>query len=114
MEATIFIMDVYHITGIGVIPVGEVKDGTLTAGMQAGINGKTATVKTIEMHHEQLQEAHVGDHIGFSLVGVGKKDLVKGMTVRFSDQEAPVAATPSGAKPEPIHPKGFLGRLFGR
>ncbi|MBD3209226.1 hypothetical protein GF367_02300 [Candidatus Woesearchaeota archaeon] len=114
MEATIYLQDVYHITGLGVVPVGEVKSGTLRVGMRAGVNGKTAVVKTIEMHHEQLQEAHAGDNIGFSLGGVGKKDLFKGTTIRFSDQESPAAAMPAGTNPEPIHPKGFLGGLFGR
>lgn len=64
MQATILIQDVYNITGIGVVPVGEVKQGTLKTGMQAVVNGKTVTVKTIEMHHEQLEEAHEGDNIG--------------------------------------------------
>ena len=110
MEATLFIQDVYHITGIGVIPVGQIKKGTLKIGMQASLNGKVATIKTIEMHREQLQEAHEGDNVGLSLSGVGKRDVSKGIEVIFSDEGALVAQT----KPEPIRPKGFFSKLFGR
>lgn len=109
--AEVFIQDVYHIVGIGPIPVGAVKSGVLRVGMQASTNGKVATVKTIEQHHQQIQEAGVGQTIGFTLTGVTKKDVAAGVVMSFSDSG--VSAKPSAA-PEPIRPKGFLSRLFGR
>ena len=112
MEATIYVQDVYNITGIGVVPVGEVKSGTLRIGMRTNANGVLGTVKTIEMHHQQLQEANAGDNIGFTIKGLGKKDLCKGMTLTFTDHGEPAMMT--AEKPEPIHPKGLFSRLFRR
>ncbi|MFH0876560.1 MAG: translation elongation factor EF-1 subunit alpha [archaeon] len=78
------IQDVYNITGIGIVPVGRVETGIMKPGDKIiavpGREGKgvTAEVKTIEMHHEQLEQAGPGDNIGFNLRGVGKKDLARG------------------------------------
>ena len=40
-----------------------------------GVEGE---VKSIEMHHEQIQQAEPGDNIGFSVRGIGKKDIARG------------------------------------
>ncbi|MAG48044.1 translation elongation factor EF-1 subunit alpha [archaeon] len=78
------IQDVYSITGIGVVPVGRVETGVMklndkviiTPGREGkGVEGE---VKTIEMHHEQHQEAEPGDNIGFNVRGIGKKDIARG------------------------------------
>ena len=78
------IQDVYSITGIGLVPVGRVETGTMKVGDKVivvpardgkGIQGE---VKTIEMHHEQVQEAEPGDNIGFNVRGIGKKDIARG------------------------------------
>jgi len=84
--ATVLIQDVYTITGVGTIPVGQVTEGILKAGMKANINGKTIEVRSIEMKHQQIQEAKPGDNIGFSVKITG------------------------GATQQP---KGILGGLFG-
>lgn len=78
------IQDVYNITGIGVVPVGRVETGTMKVGDKIIIvparegKGVTGEVKTIEMHHEQIQEAIPGDNIGFNVRGIGKKDIARG------------------------------------
>ena len=78
------IQDVYNITGIGVVPVGRVETGVMKIGDKIIIvparegNGVTGECKTIEMHHEQVQEAIPGDNIGFSVRGIGKKDITRG------------------------------------
>ena len=78
------IQDVYNITGIGVVPVGRVETGVMKVGDKVivvpGREGKgvTGEVKTIEMHHEQIQEAIPGDNIGFNVRGIGKKDIARG------------------------------------
>jgi elongation factor 1-alpha len=78
------IQDVYNITGIGTVPVGKVETGimklndkvTIVPGREGkGVNGE---VKTIEMHHEQIQQAEPGDNIGFSVRGIGSKDIARG------------------------------------
>lgn len=91
------IQDVYNITGIGVVPVGKVETGILKVGQKiifmpgpAG-KGVTGEVKTIEMHHEQQQEAEPGDNIGFNVRGVEKKDIKRGDVVGPIDNPPTVA-----------------------
>ena len=78
------IQDVYNITGIGVVPVGRVETGRMKIGDKIIVvparegNGVTGEVKSIEMHHEQVQEAIPGDNIGFNVRGIGKKDIARG------------------------------------
>ena len=78
------IQDVYNITGIGVVPVGRVETGIMKVGDKIIVvparegKGITGEVKTIEMHHEQLQQAEPGDNIGFNLRGIEKKDITRG------------------------------------
>ncbi|MDD5331576.1 MAG: translation elongation factor EF-1 subunit alpha [Candidatus Nanoarchaeia archaeon] len=78
------IQDVFNITGIGVVPVGKVETGIMKVGDKIIVvparegNGVQGEVKTIEMHHEQVQEAIPGDNVGFSVRGIGKKDIARG------------------------------------
>ncbi len=78
------LQDVYNITGIGVVPVGRVETGIMKVGDKVIVvpgregTGVTGEVKTIEMHHEQIQEALPGDNVGFSVRGIGKKDITRG------------------------------------
>ncbi len=78
------IQDVYNITGIGVVPVGRVETGKMKVGDKVIVvparegTGVTGEVKSIEMHHEQVQEAIPGDNIGFNVRGIGKKDIARG------------------------------------
>ena len=78
------IQDVYNITGIGVVPVGRVETGVMKIGDKVIVvparegTGVTGEVKTIEMHHEQVQQAEPGDNVGFNVRGIGKKDIARG------------------------------------
>jgi len=78
------LQDVYNITGIGVVPVGRVETGVMKVGdkiiIVPGRDGKgvRGEVKSIEMHHEQMTQAEPGDNIGFSVRGIGKKDVTRG------------------------------------
>ena len=53
-----------------------------------GVNGE---VRTIEMHHEQLQQAEAGDNVGVNIRGVGKKDVARGDVVCDSANPATMA-----------------------
>ncbi len=81
------LQDVYNITGIGVVPVGRVETGIMKVGDKIIVlpgregNGVKGEVKTIEMHHEQIQQAEPGDNIGFSVRGINKKDIARGDVV---------------------------------
>jgi len=78
------IQDVYNITGIGAVPVGKIETGVMKVGDKVIVvparegTGVKGEVKTIEMHHEQIQEAIPGDNVGFSVRGISKKDIARG------------------------------------
>lgn len=78
------IQDVYKIAGIGTVPVGRVETGVMKVGDKVIIvpgregKGVTGEVKSIEMHHEQLQEAEPGDNVGFVVRGVEQKMIARG------------------------------------
>ncbi|MDE1873867.1 MAG: translation elongation factor EF-1 subunit alpha [Candidatus Micrarchaeota archaeon] len=74
------IQDVYSISGFGTVPVGRVETGVMKPGDQIVIMpaGVKTDVKSIEMHHQQLQKAEPGDNIGFNIKGVDKKDIHRG------------------------------------
>lgn len=77
------IQDVFSISGFGTVPVGRVETGVMKPGdpiiiMPGGIK---TDVKSIEMHHQQLQSAGPGDNIGFNIKGIDKKDIHRGDVV---------------------------------
>jgi translation elongation factor 1A (EF-1A/EF-Tu) len=74
------IQDVYSITGIGTVPVGRIETGVLKVGDQVVFepSHKSGDVKSIEMHHEPLQQAEPGDNIGFNVRGISKTDIRRG------------------------------------
>ncbi|OYT32025.1 translation elongation factor EF-1 subunit alpha [Candidatus Woesearchaeota archaeon] len=91
------IQDVYNITGIGVVPVGRVETGKMKVGDKVIITparegkGVTGEVKSIEMHHEQLQEAEPGDNVGFNVRGINKQDIARGDVLGHVDNPPTVA-----------------------
>ena len=81
------VQEVYTISGVGTVPVGRVETGRLRVGdkivfMPPGVVGD---VRSIEMHHEKLQEALPGDNIGFNVRGVSKNDVRRGDVVGHLD-----------------------------
>lgn len=91
------VQDVYNITGIGVVPVGRVETGIMKVGDKVifvpGREGKgvQGEVKTIEMHHEQMQQAEPGDNVGFNVRGIGKNDITRGDVLGHVDSPPTVA-----------------------
>ena len=63
------LQDVYKIGGIGTVPVGRVETGTIKAGMVVVFAPANVTteVKSVEMHHEQLEAGLPGDNVGFNV-----------------------------------------------
>ena len=96
------IQDVYNITGIGVVPVGRIETGVMKVGDKVIVvparegAGVTGEVKTIEMHHEQITEATPGDNIGFSVRGIGKKDIARGDVLGHVDKAPTVVSEFTG------------------
>ncbi|MCK4327790.1 MAG: translation elongation factor EF-1 subunit alpha [Candidatus Diapherotrites archaeon] len=87
------VQDVYTITGIGTVPVGRVETGVLKVGQAIVVSpsGAKGEVKTIEMHHQQMQEAGPGDNVGFNVRGLGKNDVKRGDVIGSADSPPTVA-----------------------
>lgn len=92
------IQDVYNIKGIGAVPVGRVETGIMKVNDQVIVTparegkGVTGEVKSIEMHHEQLQLAEPGDNVGFSVRGIGEKDIARGDVLGHTNNPPTVAS----------------------
>merc|ERR1739845_95180 len=74
------LQDVYKIQGIGTVPVGRVETGILKPGMNVMFApvGLTAECKSVEMHHEQMEQAVPGDDVGFNIKGLSIKQISRG------------------------------------
>jgi len=74
------LQDVYKIGGIGTVPVGRVETGVLKPGTTVNFAPVQVSteVKSVEMHHEQLESAEPGDNVGFNVKNVSVKDIRRG------------------------------------
>jgi elongation factor 1-alpha len=88
------LQDVYKIGGIGTVPVGRVETGILKPGQVVTFAPANITteVKSVEMHHEQLQEAVPGDNVGFNVKNVSVKELHRGMVAGDAKNDPPAEA----------------------
>jgi elongation factor 1-alpha len=85
------LQDVYKIGGIGTVPVGRVETGILKPGMNITFapSGLSSDVKSVEMHHEALQEAIPGDNVGFNVKGLNVKDIRRGNVAGDTKNDPP-------------------------
>merc|ERR1712130_310640 len=83
------LQDVYKISGIGTVPVGRVETGTLKKGVICTFGPMNATteVKSVEMHHEAVDEAVPGDNVGFNVKGLSVTDIKRGYVASDSKKE---------------------------
>jgi len=104
------LQDVYKIGGIGTVPVGRVETGVLKPGMVVTFApaGITTEVKSVEMHHEALEEAVPGDNVGFNIKGVSVKELKRGYVASDSKNDPAEQAKSFEAQVIVLnHPNGF-------
>jgi len=89
------LQDVYKIGGIGTVPVGRVETGILKPGMTVTFapGGVSTEVKSVEMHHEPLEQAQPGDNVGFNVKGLSVKDIKRGMVCGDVKQDPPSGVT---------------------
>ncbi len=91
------LQDVYNIKGIGVVPVGRVETGVMKVGDKIIVmparegKGIAGEVKSIEMHHEAIQEAEPGDNVGFNVRGIELKDIARGDVLGHANNPPTVA-----------------------
>jgi len=83
------LQDVYKIGGIGTVPVGRVETGVIKPGMIVTFapSGLTTEVKSVEMHHETLEEGTPGDNVGFNVKNVSVKDIRRGFVCSDSKND---------------------------
>ena len=81
------IQDVYKISGIGTVPVGKIETGVLQKDKTVVFNPsqKSAKVKSIEMHHTQVDRAEPGDNVGFNIHGLAATDIRRGDVAGYED-----------------------------
>jgi elongation factor 1-alpha len=87
------VQDVYTISGVGTVPVGRVETGVIKVNDKIVVepSGATGDVKSIEMHHEQMQSAEPGDNIGMNLRGITKDKIHRGDVIGPADNPPTVA-----------------------
>ncbi|QLG70267.1 hypothetical protein HG535_0A02050 [Zygotorulaspora mrakii] len=87
------LQDVYKIGGIGTVPVGRVETGVIKPGMVVTFApaGVTTEVKSVEMHHEQLEAGMPGDNVGFNVKNVSVKEIRRGNVCGDSKNDPPKA-----------------------
>ncbi|WP_135605347.1 translation elongation factor EF-1 subunit alpha [Methanococcoides sp. NM1] len=87
------VQDAYTISGIGTVPVGRVETGVMKKGQKVTFmpSGATGEVKSIEMHHEEADQAVPGDNIGWNVRGIGKNDVRRGDVCGPADKPPSVA-----------------------
>ncbi len=93
------IQDSYKIKGVGAVQVGRVESGKVKLGdnitvepaatrMNKQVGGE---VRSVEMHHESVNEAQPGDNIGFNVRGVSAADVKRGDVASLTDNPPTVA-----------------------
>ncbi|RZC93306.1 hypothetical protein C5167_036277 [Papaver somniferum] len=108
------IQGVYKIGGIGTVPVGRVETGFIKPGMVVtfGPTGLTTEVKSVEMHHEALQEALPGDNVGFSVKNVAVKDIKRGYVASNSKDDPAREAASFTSQVIIINHAGHIGNGY--
>jgi elongation factor 1-alpha len=88
------LQDVYKIGGIGTVPVGRVETGVLKPGMTVVFCPVqlTTEVKSIEMHHEALEQAVPGDNVGFNIKNISVKEIKRGYVTGDVKNDPPLPA----------------------
>ncbi|MDE1833596.1 MAG: translation elongation factor EF-1 subunit alpha [Candidatus Micrarchaeota archaeon] len=107
------IQDVFSISGFGTVPVGRVETGIVKVGdpviiMPAGVKTE---VKSIEMHHQQMQQAEPGDNIGFNVKNVERKDIKRGDVIGPTSNP-PTVATEFTAQMIVLHHQNVIAKGY--
>merc|ERR1712007_391307 len=108
------LQDVYKIGGIGTVPVGRVEAGVIKPGMVVTFAPVMVTteVKSVEMHHESLQEAGPGDNVGFNVKNVSVKDIRRGNVASDSKNDPAKEAKTFNAQVIVLNHPGEIGNGY--
>jgi elongation factor 1-alpha len=103
------IQSILTVKGVGTIVTGRVETGVLKPLMKlkSAPGGVEAEVKTVEMHHANVEQAFPGDNVGVSLKGVTKADVKRGEVFGETSNNPPKGVTEFTAQIVIMkHPKG--------
>ncbi len=76
-------MDVFKITGRGIVVTGVVKSGAISVGETVCIGGGApVSIKGIEMFRKVLERVSAGDNAGLLFEGLSRDDVKKGDEIR--------------------------------
>jgi elongation factor 1-alpha len=109
------LQDVYKIGGIGTVPVGRVETGILKSGTTVTFiptlkqGPTTSEVKSIEMHHEAIEQAEPGDNVGFAVKNIAVNELKRGQVVGNVADKPPVATAFFEAQVVVLNHPGSIG-----
>jgi len=108
------LQDVYKIGGVGTVPVGRVETGLIKPGMVVTFapSGITTEVRSVEMHHEQLEQAGPGDNVGFNVKNVSVKDIKRGFVAGDSKNDPPHQAATFDAQVIVMNHPGSIGNGY--
>ncbi len=108
------LQDVYKIGGIGTVPVGRVETGMLKPGMTVYFapSNVSTEVKSVEMHHESVQEAIPGDNVGFNIKNVAVKDIRRGNVCGDAKNDPPKEAASFYAQVIVLNHPGQIGNGY--
>jgi len=96
------------------VPVGRVETGVIKAGMVVTFapTGVTTEVKSVEMHHEQLEAGLPGDNVGFNIKNVSVKDIRRGNVCGDSKNDPPKASASFNAQVIVLNHPGQIGNGY--
>lgn len=89
------VQDAFQISGAGTVTVGRIETGTMSPSDQVAYEPSDTggEVRSIEMHHEEVEEAEPGDNVGFDVRGIGIDDVRRGDVVGTADDPPTVPET---------------------
>ena len=82
-------MDVYKIGGVGTVLAGRVESGKIKPGMMVNFApiGLTDECRSIEKHHEKVDQALPGDFVGIGMKNISVKDIKRGYVASDSKND---------------------------
>lgn len=89
------VQDSFKISGAGTVTVGRIETGTLNKGDDVVYqpSGTSGEARSIEMHHDEVDQADPGDNVGFDVRGIGADDVRRGDVVGPADHPPSVPET---------------------
>ena len=97
-----------RIPGIGDVITGRIEQGEVKKGsvLKFAPRGTTGKCFSIEMHHRQVDSAHVGDNIGINVKGLDKGNMPKAGDIMYMEND------PYAREFEPAPVKQFDAMVF--